>query len=88
MGFKAISDEDISNHLKVTQNVASNRNLRSNNKWILIDAYQQSKTFEKQTKDISKKPPAKIQSVETLSVFKIKVKNHVLDQALARNFED
>ena len=54
MGFKAISEEDISNHLKATQNVASNGNLRSNNKWILIDAYQQSKTFEKQTKDRSK----------------------------------
>ena len=88
MGFKAIYDENIPNYLKLTQKVASTRNLRSNDKGILIDANQQSKTFEKQTGDIFNKLPTNIPSVGALSVFKTKVKNHFLDQALARNFKD
>ena len=67
--------------------VASTRNLRSNNKGILISVNQQLKTFEKQTGSIFNKLLTNIQSVETLSVFKVKVKNRLLDQALARNFK-
>ena len=60
MGFKAMYDENVPNHLKLTQKVASTRNLRSNNKGILIHANQQSKTFEKQTGNIFNKLPANI----------------------------
>ena len=64
------------------QKVASTRNSRSNNKGILINANQQSKTFEKQTRNIFNKLPKNFRSVEALSVFKTKV-NHFLDQASA-----
>ena len=47
----AIYDENVPNYLKLTQKVASTRNLRSNNKGILINANQHSKTFEKETGD-------------------------------------
>ena len=46
-GVKANYDESVPNHLKLTQKVASTRNLRSSNKGILINANQQSKTSEK-----------------------------------------
>ena len=88
MGFKTIYDDNVPNHLKLTQKVACTRNLRSNNKGILINANQQSKTFEKQTGNIFNKPPINIRSVNTLSVSKTKVKNHFLDQTLPRNFKD
>ena len=61
------------NHLKLTQTVASARKLRSNNRRIIIDTNQQSKTVEKQTGDIFNKLTKNIGSVETLSVFKTKV---------------
>ena len=61
------------NHLKLTQTVASTRKLRSNNRRIIIDTNQQSKTVEKQTGDIFNKLTKNIGSVETLSVFKTKV---------------
>ena len=35
LGFEAIYDENAPNHLKLTQKVASTRNLRSNNKEII-----------------------------------------------------
>ena len=76
MELKTICDENVLNHLKLTQQVASTSNLRSNNKGILINVNQQSKTFEKQTGNISNKLPTNIRSVETLSVFKTNVKNH------------
>ena len=85
---KAICDENVPNHLKLPQKLATTRNLRSNNKGILIDANQKSKTFKKETRDIFNKLPTNIPSVETLSVFKIKVRNHFLDQVLARSFKD
>ena len=88
MEFEAICDENVPNDLKSTQKVASARNLRSNNEIILINFNQQSKTFEKHTRDIFNKLPTNIESVEKLSVFKTKVKNYFLDQALAGNFED
>ena len=81
--------ENVSNHLKLTQKVASTSNLQSNNKGVIIDTNQQSKTFGKQTGNIFNKLPTNIPSLETVSlVFKTKVNNHFLDQALARNFED
>ena len=49
MAFKAICDENVPNHLKLTQKVASTHNLRSNNKGILINVNQQLKTFVKRT---------------------------------------
>ena len=49
IGFEAICDENVPNHLKSTQKVACTRNLQSNNKVILINVNQQSKTFEKHT---------------------------------------
>ena len=52
MGFKQICDENVPNHLKLTQKIASTRDLRSNKKGILINVNQQSKTFEKQTRNI------------------------------------
>ena len=57
MGFKAICDENIPNHLKLPQKVASTRNLRYNYKGILININQQSKTFEKQSGNIFNKLP-------------------------------
>ena len=62
------------------QKVASTSNLQSKHRGIKIDANQQSKTFEKQTEDISNKLPTNIRSVETLSVFKTIVTSHFLDQ--------
>ena len=35
MGFKAICDENVPNHLKLTQQVTSSRNVRSNNKGLI-----------------------------------------------------
>ena len=80
MGFKAIDDENITNHLKSPQKVASTRNLRSNNKVILISANQQTKseTFEKQTRNIFNKLSTNISSVEKLSGFKTKVKTEAV----------
>ena len=60
MGFKAIHDENVPNHFKLTQKVASTQNLGSSNKAILIDANQKAKTFEKQTRDIFNKLPTNI----------------------------
>ena len=57
MGFKAICNENLANHLKLTLQVASTRNLQSNNKGILLNINQQSKTFEKQTENIFNKYP-------------------------------
>ena len=88
IGFEAICDENVPNHLKSTQKVACTRNLQSNNKVILINVNQQSKTFEKHTKNIFNKLPTNIQSVAKLLVFKSKVKTYFLDQALAKNFKD
>ena len=88
MGFKVIFDENVPNHLKSRQNLASTCNFRSNNKGILMTANQQSKTFEKQAADIFNKLPTNVRSVEPLSVFKTKIKNHFLHQALARSFKD
>ena len=87
MKFKAIFDENVPNYLKLLQKVTSICNLRSKNKGILINVNQQLKTFEKQTRNISNKLPTNIRSVETLSVFQTKVKNHFLVQALARNLK-
>ena len=70
MGFKAICDENVPKHLKLTQKVASTRNLRSNSKPILISVNQQSKTFEKRTGNIFNKLPTNIRAVEILSVSK------------------
>ena len=69
------------------QKVAGTRNLQSNNKAILINANQQSETSENQTGNTFNKLPTNIQSVETLSVFKTKVKNDFLNQALTRDFK-
>ena len=55
MGFKANCDENTPNHLKLIPKVASTRNLRSNNRGIMITTNQQSKFFEKQTRDIFNK---------------------------------
>ena len=44
MGFKAIYDENVTNHLKLPQKVPGTQNLRSNNKGILINANQQTKS--------------------------------------------
>ena len=77
--------ENVSNHLKLTQKVASTSNLQSNNKGVIIDTNQQSKTFGKQTGNIFNKLPTNIPSLETVPlVFKTKVNNHFLDQALAK----
>ena len=35
MGFKAICDENAANHLKLTQQATSSRNVRSNNKGLI-----------------------------------------------------
>ena len=40
VGFKPICDENVPSHLKLTQKVASNLNLRSNNKGVLINVNQ------------------------------------------------
>lgn len=86
MGFKANCDENTPNHLKLIPKVASTCNLRSNNIGIIITTNQQLKIFEKQTRDIFNKLTTNIRSVvEALSVFKTNIKNHFLDQALARN---
>lgn len=45
----AIYVENVPNNLKLMQKVTSTRNLRSYNKGTLINANQQSETFEKQT---------------------------------------
>ena len=55
---------------------------------MLIDANQQLRTFKKQTRDIFNKLPTNIPSVEIFTVFKIKVRNHFLDQVLATRFKD
>ena len=60
MGIKVIFDENVPNHLKLTQKVASTPNLRSNNKGILINVNQQLKIFEKQNGNIFNKLPTKI----------------------------
>ena len=88
MGFTAMYHNNVPNHLKLMQKVASTRNLRNINKGILIDTNQQSKTFEKQAGNILNKLTTNIRSVDTLSVFQTKVKNHFVDQALVRNFQD
>ena len=80
MGFKAIYDENAPKNLKLKQRVSSVRNLQSNNNKEIIIKNQQSKTFEKQTDDIFNKLTKIIRSVDTLSVFKTKVKNHLPDQ--------
>ena len=80
---KAIFDENVPNHLKLSEKVTSICNLRSKNKEINVN--QQLKTFEKQTRNISNKLPTNIRSVESLSLFQTNVKNHFLVQALARN---
>ena len=82
---KAIFDENVPNHLKLSEKVTSICNLRSKNKEILINVNQQLKTFEKQTRNISNKLPTNIRSVESLSLFQTNVKNHFLVQPLARN---
>ena len=69
------------------QKVAGTRNLQSNNKAILTNANQQSETSENQTGNTFNKLPTNIRSVETLSVFKTKVKNDFLSQALTRDFK-
>ena len=79
--------DNVPNHLKLMQKVAGTRNLQSNNKAILINANQQSETSENQTGNTFNKLPTNIRSVETLSVFKTKVKNDFLNQALARDFK-
>ena len=76
MGFKVICDENVSNHFKLKQKVACTRNLRSNNNGILTNVNQQSKTFKNQTGNILNKLPTNIRSVETVSVFKTKVKGN------------
>ena len=86
MEFKANCDENTPNHLKLIPKVASTRNLRSNNRGIIITTNQQSKFFEKQTRDIFNKLTTNIRSiVEVLPVLKTNIKNRFLDQALARN---
>ena len=76
MGFKAIFDENVPNHLKLMQKLDSTCNLRRSNKGILINGNQQSKTFEKQTGNIFNKLPTNIRSVEISSVFKTKVQTY------------
>ena len=44
MGFKAIYDENVTNHLKSPQKVAGTQNLGSNKKGILINPNQQTKS--------------------------------------------
>ena len=44
MGFKAIYDENVTNHLKSPRKVAGTQNLRRNNKGILINPNQQTKS--------------------------------------------
>ena len=80
--------DNVPNHLKLMQKVAGTRNLQSNNKAILTNANQQSETSENQTGNTFNKLPTNIRSVETLSVFKTKVKNDFLNQALARDFKN
>ena len=46
MRFKAIYDENDPNSLKLTQKVASTRNLRSNSKGILINANSNRKRLK------------------------------------------
>ena len=70
MGFKAIFDEIVPNHLKLTEKVAKTCNLRSNNKGILINANQQPKSFEKQTENIFNKVTINVRSIEKLSILK------------------
>ena len=60
MRFKTINDYNVHNHFKLAQKVASTSNLGSKNKGILIDANQQSKTFEKQNEDKLNKLPTNI----------------------------
>ena len=80
MRFKAIYNENAPKKLKLKQRVSSVRNLQSNNDKEIIINNQQSKTFEKQTEDIFNKLTKIIRSVDTLSAFKTKVKNHLPDQ--------
>ena len=80
MGFKAIYDENGPKNLKLKQRVSSVRNLQSNNNKEIMINNQQSKTFEKQIEDTFNKLTKIIRSVDTLSVFKTKVKKHLPDQ--------
>ena len=88
MGFKAIYDENITNHLKSPQKVASTRNLRSNNKVILISANQQTKseTFEKQTRNIFNKLSTNISSVRSYQVSKPRLRQKQSPGGALRNF--
>ena len=86
MGFKAIYDENVPIHLELAPKVTSARNLRSNNNEIIF-SNQQLKSYKKQTRYIFNKLTTNIRSVEILSVFKTKVKNHLPDQALARKIK-
>ena len=68
--FKAIYDENVPNHLKLTQKIASSYSLQSNNKRIFVNTNQTNQ----QTGNISNNLPRNIQSVEVSLVFKSKVK--------------
>ena len=76
--FKVIYDENVPNHLKLTQKIASSHSFQSNNKRILVNTNrtnQQWRTFEKQTGNISNNLPRNIQSVEVSLVFKSKFRD-------------
>ena len=87
MGFKATTDKNVSNRLKLTEKVVSTRNVRSNNKGVLINVNQQSKTFDKQTGKIYLTNYPQTFDQQRQYQFS-KGKNYFLDQTLARNFED